>query len=42
MSTANRPGSGWGSDLTPFVERNMIPFQMIDPTDNNGIGSYIS
>ena len=35
MSTANRPGSGWGSDLTPFVERNMIPFQMIDPTDNN-------
>jgi len=35
MPTANRPGSGWGSDLTPFVERNMIPFQMIDPTDNN-------
>ena len=34
MSTANRPGSGWGSDLTPFVERNMIPFQMLDPTDN--------
>ncbi len=34
MSTANRPGSGWGSDLTPFVERNMIPFQLIDPTDN--------
>ena len=34
MSTANRPGSGWGSDLTPFVERNMIPFQMNDPTDN--------
>ena len=34
MTTANRPGSGWGTDLTPFVERNMIPFQMNDPTDN--------
>ncbi len=33
MSTANRPGGGWGSDLTPFVDRNMIPFMMQDPTD---------
>ena len=32
--TANRPGSGWGSDLTPFVLRNIIPFQVLDPVDN--------
>ena len=35
MTTANRPGGGWGSDLTPFVDRNMIPFQMNDPTDSS-------
>ena len=32
--TANRPGSGWGSDLTPFVLRHLIPFQVLDPVDN--------
>ena len=30
----NKPGGGWGSDLTPFVDRGMIPFQLRDPTDN--------
>tara|TARA_Y100001970_G_scaffold83809_1_gene105891 strand:+ start:479 stop:2353 length:1875 start_codon:yes stop_codon:yes gene_type:complete len=35
MTTANQPGGGWGSDLTPFVDRNMIPFQMNDPTDSS-------
>ena len=24
MTTANQPGGGWGSDLTPFVDRNMM------------------
>ena len=33
LGTASRPGGGWGSDLTPFVDRNMIPFMMQDPTD---------
>ena len=32
--TTNRPGSGWGSDLTPFVKRNFIPFQLLDPSDS--------
>ena len=32
--TANRPGSGWGSDLTPFVIRHLIPFQVLDPIDS--------
>jgi len=32
--TTNRPGGGWGSDLTPFVDRLMIPFQLRDPTNN--------
>ena len=32
--TMNRPGSGWGSDLTPFVKRNLIPFQLLDPIDS--------
>ena len=32
--TINRPGSGWGSDLTPFVKRNLIPFQLLDPNDS--------
>lgn len=29
--TTNRPGGGWGNDLTPFVSRNMIPFRVLDP-----------
>ena len=33
--TANRPGSGWGSDLTPFVLRHLIPFQVNDPIDGS-------
>ena len=32
--TTNRPGSGWGSDFTPFVLRHLIPFQVLDPVDN--------
>ena len=32
--TTNRPDSGWGSDLTPFVDRLIIPFQLRDPTNN--------
>ncbi len=32
--TTNRPGSGWGSDLTPFVDRLIIPFQLKDPNTN--------
>ena len=33
--TTNRPGGGWGSDLTPFVDRLIIPFQLKDPNDNS-------
>ena len=33
--TTNRPGSGWGTDFTPFVSRDIIPFQLLDPIDNN-------
>mgnify|MGYP001176139332 CR=1 FL=1 len=32
--TTNRPGSGWGSDLTPFVLRHLIPMQVRDPIDS--------
>ena len=32
--TTNRPSSGWGSDLTPFVKRHLIPFQLLDPSDS--------
>ena len=32
--TTSQPGSGWGSDLTPFVIRNLIPFQLLDPVDS--------
>ena len=31
LGTASKPGGGWGSDLTPFVDRGMIPFQLRDP-----------
>ena len=33
--TTNRPDSGWGTDFTPFVSRHIIPFQLLDPIDNN-------
>mgnify|MGYP003145329575 FL=1 len=33
--TTNRPSGGWGSDLTPFVDRLIIPFQLKDPNDNS-------
>ena len=33
--TTNRPDSGWGTDFTPFVSRDIIPFQLLDPIDNN-------
>lgn len=29
--TINRPGSSWGSDLTPFKSRKMIPWRVLDP-----------
>ena len=29
--TENQPGGGWGSDLTPFVKRNLIPFRLLVP-----------
>ena len=32
--TTNRPGGGWGSDMTPFTSRLIIPFQLRDPTNN--------
>ena len=32
--TENQPGGGWGSDLTPFVKRNLIPFRLLDPVDS--------
>lgn len=28
--TVNRPGNTWGSDFTPFVDRNIIPFKVFD------------
>ena len=34
LGTTNQPGGGWGSDLTPFVSRGMIPFQLLDPIDS--------
>lgn len=27
----DRPGSSWGNDFTPFIDRNIIPFQVKDP-----------
>ena len=33
--TENRPGGGWGSDYTPFILRNLIPFQLKDPVNNS-------
>ena len=33
--TASRPGSGWGSDLTPFTTRDIIPRKVLDPVDSN-------
>ena len=33
--TTNRPDGGWGTDFTPFVSRHIIPFQLLDPIDNN-------
>jgi len=32
-----RPSSGWGSDLTPFVDRHMIPRQLKDPDTGNWV-----
>ena len=29
--TINRPGSSWGTNFTSFVERNIIPFSVLDP-----------
>ena len=33
--TTNEPGAGWGSDLTAFTSRGIIPFQLMDPDDNS-------
>lgn len=27
----DRPGSSWGNDFTPFIDRNIIPFQVKNP-----------
>ena len=32
--TTNRPGGGWGTDFTPFVNLHMIPRKLLDPTNN--------
>jgi len=32
--TENRPSGGWGSDLTPFVKRLLMPQQVLDPITN--------
>ena len=32
--TENRPSGGWGSDLTPFVKRLLMPHQVLDPITN--------
>ena len=32
-----RPASGWGNDLTPFVDRSLIPRQLKDPDTNNWV-----
>lgn len=28
--TVNRPGTSWGTDFTPFVSRNIIPWKLFD------------
>ena len=33
--TSNRPGSGWGSDFTPFTSRNIFPYRVQDPDDDS-------
>ena len=32
-----RPASGWGTDLTPFVDRQLIPRQLKDPDTSNWV-----
>ena len=32
-----RPASGWGNDLTPFVDRSLIPRQLKDPDTSNWV-----
>lgn len=32
--TTSRPAGGWGTDLTPFVSRNIMPFKVEDPNTN--------
>ena len=32
--TTTRPSGGWGSDLTPFVSRHIIPRMLLDPTNS--------
>jgi hypothetical protein len=32
--TVTRPGGGWGSDLTPFTNNNIIPRVINDPADS--------
>ena len=32
--TTNRPGGGWGTNLTPFTSRDMYPYKVKDPEDN--------
>ncbi len=30
LGTSNQPGGGWGSDFTPFTDRNIIPVELYD------------
>lgn len=45
----NKPGGGWGTDFTPFVDRGIIPFRVLDNNDSTwkwcipfSYGSYYS
>lgn len=29
--TISRPGSSWGTNFTPFIKRNIVPFAMLNP-----------
>jgi len=35
--TTNRPEGGWGNDLTPFVNANLIPFKVQNPQTNQWV-----
>ena len=37
IDVVTRPASGWGTDLTPFVDRSLIPRQLKDPDTGNWV-----